>query len=62
MSGNKDIPLFCFFNPSMLPPSSFYSSPFIFLLFSSPFFPLLFFLSIISLFLFLFLLPFSKIK
>lgn len=53
MSGNKDIPLFCFFNPSMLPPSSFYSSPFI----SSPFF-----LSIISLFLFLFLLPFSKIK
>ncbi len=49
MSGNKDIPLFCFFNPSMLPPSSFYSSPFIFL-------------SIISLFLFLFLLPFSKIK
>lgn len=57
MSGNKDISLFCFFNPSMLPPSSFYSSPFIFLLFSSPFF-----LSIISLFLFLFLLPFSKIK
>lgn len=57
MSGNKDIPLFCFFNPSMPPPSSFYSSPFIFLLFSSPFF-----LSIISLFLFLFLLPFSKIK
>lgn len=59
MSGNKDIPLFCFFNPSMLPPSSFYSSPFIFL---SLHFPLLFFLSIISLFLFLFLLPFSKIK
>ncbi len=43
MSGNKDIPLFCFFNPSMLPPSSFYSSPFIFLLFSSPFFPLHYF-------------------
>lgn len=51
MSGNKDIPLFCFFNPSMLPPSSFYSSPFIFLLF---------FLSIISLFLFLFSFPFLK--